>query len=276
MDERYRGSGPQQGKRDRWDRQGRQDEQFSSESGSQFGDSRAWDQGRDRWQSEGASHRGYGAQPSYPREDYGRHGGVYGSDTSPLDDYDRASRSTGPGRAYGGGSADRYRSDGFSPPRHRDGYGARSFGAFDSGSGYGRRDSSIPPRQFDPDERGFFDRASDEVMSWLGDDDAARRREMDHRVDHRGKGPAGYTRSSERLIEDANERLMHDSSVDASNITVTGENNEITLNGTVASRSEKRRAEDIVEDIAGVKHVQNNLRVEARDAYYGQASPGDS
>ena len=37
---------------------------------------------------------------------------------------------------------------------------------------------------------------------------------------------------------------------------------EITLNGTVASRDQKRRAEDLVEDVSGVKHVQNNLRVE--------------
>ena len=37
---------------------------------------------------------------------------------------------------------------------------------------------------------------------------------------------------------------------------------EITLTGTVTSRDQKRRAEDVVEDISGVKHVQNNLRVD--------------
>ncbi len=55
-------------------------------------------------------------------------------------------------------------------------------------------------------------RAGDEVASWFGDEDAARRREQDHR----GKGPAGYTRSDERIREDANDTLTEDWRVDAS------------------------------------------------------------
>ena len=31
------------------------------------------------------------------------------------------------------------------------------------------------------EDRGFFERASDEVSSWFGDDEAERRREMDER-----------------------------------------------------------------------------------------------
>ena len=31
------------------------------------------------------------------------------------------------------------------------------------------------------DERGFFERAGDEISSWFGDDEAERRREMDER-----------------------------------------------------------------------------------------------
>ena len=38
------------------------------------------------------------------------------------------------------------------------------------------------------DDRGFFERASDEVASWFGDDDAERRRERDRRMDERGYG----------------------------------------------------------------------------------------
>ena len=109
-------------------------------------------------------------------------------------------------------------------------------------------------------------------MSWFGDEDAARRRQMDQREDHRGRGPANYSRSSERLQEDACERLTRDPLIDASKINVTCSDNEVTLDGTVNSRSTKRRAEDIVEDISGVKHVQNNLRVESRDSYYSETS----
>jgi osmotically-inducible protein OsmY len=132
--------------------------------------------------------------------------------------------------------------------------GGRNFGADYRSHGYGSRDDSH--------DRGFWDRASDEVASWFGDEDAARRREQDHR----GRGPSDYTRSDERIKEDANDRLTEDWRLDASNITVTVEQGEISLNGTVTSREAKRRAEDVVDDISGVKHVQNNLRVQAVSA----------
>ena len=38
------------------------------------------------------------------------------------------------------------------------------------------------------DDRGFWDRAGDEVASWFGDDDAERRRRQDHRRDERMSG----------------------------------------------------------------------------------------
>ncbi len=37
----------------------------------------------------------------------------------------------------------------------------------------------------DRDERGFFERASDEIASWFGDDDAERRRDRDDRMGRR-------------------------------------------------------------------------------------------
>jgi hypothetical protein len=47
------------------------------------------------------------------------------------------------------------------------------------------------------DERGFWDRASDEVASWFGDDDAERRRTRDTRRDERmGRSDRGWTGSS--------------------------------------------------------------------------------
>ena len=41
-------------------------------------------------------------------------------------------------------------------------------------------------RGIDRDERGFFERAGDEIASWFGDDEAERRRERDHRMEGRG------------------------------------------------------------------------------------------
>jgi osmotically-inducible protein OsmY len=147
------------------------------------------------------------------------------------------------------------------------GGGTGTYGGGAGGSqGYGEdyRDHGYASRQH---ERGFLQRAGDEVASWFGDEDAARRREQDHR----GRGPADYTRSDERIREDANDRLTEDWRVDASRISVTVENGEITLSGTVTRREDKRRAEDIVEDLSGVKHVQNNLRVDQQAAWSGSS-----
>jgi osmotically-inducible protein OsmY len=79
--------------------------------------------------------------------------------------------------------------------------------------------------------------------------------------EHRGKGPKGYQRSDARIEEDVNDRLSDDPVLDASNISVLVKEAEVTLEGFVNSRWDKRRAEDLVDDISGVKHVQNNLRV---------------
>ena len=50
--------------------------------------------------------------------------------------------------------------------------------------------------------------------------------------------------------------------VDASEIEVDVRNGEVFLKGTVNSRQEKRRAEDVVENISGVKNVENHIKVQ--------------
>jgi CBS domain-containing protein len=78
---------------------------------------------------------------------------------------------------------------------------------------------------------------------------------------HRGRGPRGYRRSDDRILEDINERLLEDPEVDATNIEIDVQNGEVTLSGTVGSRYDRRRAEDIVESVSGIRHIQNNLRI---------------
>ena len=79
---------------------------------------------------------------------------------------------------------------------------------------------------------------------------------------HRGRGPKNYTRSDERIREDVNDRLSDDPWLDATEIEVQVSKCEVTLTGSVDSRDDKRRAEDIAEQVSGVKNVQNNLRVQ--------------
>jgi osmotically-inducible protein OsmY len=137
------------------------------------------------------------------------------------------------------------------------GYGSRREGGYQGARSDYERNAVYGPR----DERGFWDRASDEVSSWFGDEEAERRRRMDQ---FRGRGPKGYKRSDDRIREDISDRLTDDWRVDASDIEVSISDGEATLSGHVDSRDAKRRAEDIAESVAGVKHVQNNLRVKDR------------
>jgi hypothetical protein len=77
----------------------------------------------------------------------------------------------------------------------------------------------------------------------------------------RGRGPRGYRRSDERIREDVCECLTDDERIDATNVQVEVKDCEVTLSGTVNSREEKRRAEDLIERLSGVKDVHNTLRV---------------
>lgn len=76
-----------------------------------------------------------------------------------------------------------------------------------------------------------------------------------------GRGPKGYTRSDERIREDVSDRLSADDDVDASEIEVRVQGGEVTLSGSVQTRSMKHHAENLADDVLGVKDVHNNLRV---------------
>ena len=78
---------------------------------------------------------------------------------------------------------------------------------------------------------------------------------------HAGRGPEGYSRSNDRITEDVNEALTDHGGVDASKIRVSVEDGEVTLEGTVSSRREKRMAEDATESARGVRDVHNRLRI---------------
>jgi hypothetical protein len=60
------------------------------------------------------------------------------------------------------------------------------------------------------------------------------------------------------------ERLEDERRLDLRDVDVVVQDGEVTLNGTVRRKEDKRRIEDVA-DIDGVRHVQNNLRVRGRD-----------
>jgi hypothetical protein len=89
----------------------------------------------------------------------------------------------------------------------------------------------------------------------------------DGRPSWRGKGPKGYVRSDERIREDVCECLTDDPALDAGDIEVEVKEGEVTLSGSVSSRAARRHAEDLVDSISGVRHLQNNLRSRGHEGH---------
>lgn len=198
----------------------------------------------------------FSARPGYGRSetrDGGRYHGddgraaLYRADFTSVSPNDRSysdyrterprdDRDFGPDRSYRGGAYGTER-----PERDREDHGER-------------------------DGRSFWDRAQQRVAQWFGEYDDDRRephRERELRqFGHRGRGPQGYKRADERISDEAHERLTDDPWVDATHIVITVAAGEVTLSGTVEAREAKHRAERIVEDISGVSHVQNNIRID--------------
>lgn len=123
-------------------------------------------------------------------------------------------------------------------------------------------------------KRGWWDRTSDEISSWFGDEEAEQRRRMDalRQGQFRGRGPRSYKRSDERIKEEINDRLTDDYNLDASDIEVEVNDRDVVLTGTVNSRYDKRRAEDIAEYVSGVNNVENRLRVNQSTSIYNQGT----
>ena len=204
--------------------------------------------------------RGYGTSYYEDEPYYRSYGGSYGEPFS----Y---------GYGYGTYSNEPYRS------RYYDQYYNEPYNRYDYGR-YETRNRYAEPsynqdyetRNYEPysrerygrgQDRGFFERAGDEIRSWFGDEDAERRRRRDEQEggQYAGRGPRGYRRSDERIREDVNDRLTDDSYLDASDINVSVNDRLVTLTGTVNTRTDKRRAELVAESVTGVTDVSNQLRV---------------
>jgi osmotically-inducible protein OsmY len=155
---------------------------------------------------------------------YGRYGSSYGQQSAGgSSDYDRSRAQYGAGQSWQGGYGE------LTQRGNRDAHGAWER----------------------PYHRSGYEGGWTSNRSWLGS-----------RQDggFAGKGPKGYVRSDERVREDVCDRLSDDDEVDASDITVTVKDGEVTLDGTVETRQAKHRAEDICDSVSGVRDVHNRLR----------------
>jgi osmotically-inducible protein OsmY len=224
----------------------------------------------------------YGQGRRFAKQDHTGGGRFYGDD-----DRERIYR-----EEYGQGgydaqrspSRERYHAEGYGRP----GYGGypgeqrRDFGGEAGGYDYGYGDSAQRGSRGDRFEdagRGageFLHRAGQKVASWFNAGGEGRIYDPDYldpTYGKRGLGPQGYRRSDERISDDAHQRLTDDPWLDASSISLSVSEGEVTLSGTVENREAKHRAERLIEDLSGVTHVQNNLRL-AKGNYLTSASPG--
>jgi len=210
----------------------------------------------------------------------GRYYGDSGREGVYREEWSQGRRDTGP--APRGYDADRDRGrfdEDYENRRFASGFAAGGTGGYDYERGYGdggRRgwDEGRFGRGQDRGERWeqrgreagrdageFFRRAGERVASWFGGGESGRD-DAERGRDFRGMGPKGYKRNDERISDEVHERLTEDPYVDASNIIISVSAGEVTLSGTVEHREAKHRAERTIEDVPGVNHVQNNLRIE--------------
>jgi len=218
-----------------------------------------WDERHEQARSRGW--QGYSSSPSGGRErdrpeyeDYppSRYRNDYSRDQYRRGNEFESERGREPGAAYRSGYVGRnafigdggYESHvgGYNQPNER-GYGATS-----SGANWG---ASEPGRH---------------RLGTLTDSAAQGARYVDQRSgSHSGRGPKNYQRSDERITDEICERLTRDPEIDATNIEITVQSGLVTLGGFVGDRQSKRAAEDLANDVWGVKDVQNQIKIQRTD-----------
>jgi hypothetical protein len=279
------------GRQERWDRQdygGRGHDEYDEHGG----------RGAQRgWEGQGYGGQRYGGRGGGDAErtdrDFGRNYGSYGSygrfwgdayegggrqfyDDRMRGDYDAYERGDfgrgGSGRGFG---RDRERDFGYDRDASRLGgygatgggyggtYGYSAFGGGTSGltgggygGGYGGYGSAYGRESGGEFGGGRAGQYGGRAGYGYGDMYAAGGRGV-----HIGRGPKGYQRADTRIEEDVNEALTRDPDVDASDVEVKVQAGEVTLMGEVGSREEKRRAEDLAEQVSGVRDVHNQIKV---------------
>jgi osmotically-inducible protein OsmY len=228
-------------------------------------------QGNSGWQG------GYGSQGYGSRGNYGASSGYGSSDADQTEEY-------GEQRFGNDDSGRRYRSQGFGSDQgmsryqgsrdDQDAANERSWGGSREFQNWGEGDAEYGGSNqgrsgamgsrgrnegLDQDRGGRGNRGSWQAYNdqQFGGETAGRRSQGQHS----GRGPKGYRRGDERILEDINEQLTHHSEIDAGDIEVKVTNGEVTLTGTVDNREAKRMAEDVAEAVSGVTDVQNQIRV---------------
>jgi osmotically-inducible protein OsmY len=129
------------------------------------------------------------------------------------------------------------------------GYGARGRGSY---GGTADRFGDMSERDRNPGQQGFGRAVAVARADW---DELERARGP-----HYGRGPKGYRRSDERILEELADRLSAADEIDATDVEVKVEDGVVMLSGTVETRGDKRMLELLVEDVLGVTELRTDVR----------------
>lgn len=214
----------------RWEDQGRRT--YGERMGGYSGEGQSY--GMDSGYAPGSSRPGYGGGQYGGGARYARGGQRRGSQPYGVGQY-------GGDQPYGSGQIG-------SPEYGGQQFGSGQYGGRQSASGYGREGGYPAGRQAEAAGYGSS-------IGGLGQ--------------YSGRGPKGYQRSDDRIREDVCETLTMHPQIDASEVEVRVQGGDVTLTGSVGDRGQKRYAEDALDGIAGVKEVNNQLRV-SQHSHEGQ------
>lgn len=266
--------------RDQYGRRQERDDLWPSrmDSDYEFEQRRDDDRGSQDPYSSGGYRNVQNAGSSYRDENQPRHDQSYGERGSRQQRQQFGDSQYG-SKQRGGASSGGSQSSTSGGPEYGDPYGRnqwrygqeQSYGQGQSGANAGQQYSSGQNRADTGQQSGgrysggstgrwsSYDQGSEQQFSG-GAGSAAQRQGQSFR----GYGPQNYTRSDERLTEEINDRLTNDHDTDARQIEVKVSKGVVTLTGRVSERMMKYRAEEIAEEIPGVKEVDNQIKVTAK------------
>lgn len=260
QDNRYRSNDlADDPRRDRYD-EARSYQSSRRELPGSAGYGRGRDFGLREFSREGESiDRRYGdpsGRARFEEEYYGGEGGFAGRDSRDYIDRGREPRNSGVAdwEAFGRRSVNPYQGGGYRATEYA--YAASRDPRF-----AGDAEHREAHAQGDQGARLRWLAERAEGPSWAGGGSI-----RDENARYYGLGPKNYKRSDERIREDVSDHLSDDPYVDASEIEVNVHNSEVTLSGAVENRIQRRRAELAAEQVSGVSHIQNNLRVKPANA----------
>jgi hypothetical protein len=242
------------------------------ERGGHWGRS-GWDGGQGMYGQGGMSNQGgYGGRSAGWERGTGFGQGSVGGSY-----YDRGAGNYGATSPYGGtgsyGSADRFSGQSFDRDRGW-GFGTQEHGYGTYGVGRSGMDESWQNRDYGRQDVGGYRGGSDD-WRW---NEQGRERTGGGMMEKVGRffgiGPKGYKRSDARIQEDVSDMLMDHPEIDATHIEVKVQDGEVTLEGIVEERRIKRLAEDVAENVRGVKEVHNRLRLQKQGTESTTSSDG--